>query len=341
MNDSIAVSLLDLASIFEGRTERETLERSVRIAQFAESLGYKRFWMGEHHNLPSIASTAPDLMAMRVADSTETIHVGSGGVMLPNHASLLVAERFLTLEAFHPGRIDLGLGRANGTDPLTARAIRRDEAADFDSQLVELAGFMDGNLPAQHPFSQITAHPQLDRRPPFYILGSSLSSAHLAASRGEPYVFASHFSPGALVPAIRAYRDNFRPGAIHEPYTIVAATVFIAQTESAAHEMASSSTLAYVNGASGQPSVIPSLETVRQHAWTQQESALAESLNQTRLVGDQGQVAEQLRGLVAATGADEIMVTASIDDEDAYRSSLALVAESAARGFASTTLGTS
>jgi luciferase family oxidoreductase group 1 len=235
MSRAVPLSLLDLAIIGRGQTARDAFAASVTVAQRAEELGYRRVWYAEHHNMASIASSATSVLVGHVASATRTIRVGAGGVMLPNHAPLVIAEQFGTLEALHPGRIDLGLGRAPGTDPTTTRALRRDaSAADtFPDDVLELQGYLTGDtrVPGVH------ATPGRGANVPLYILGSSLFGAKLAASLGLPYAFASHFAPRALTEAVALYRREFRPSAaLAAPHVIAGLTVIAADTTREAQE---------------------------------------------------------------------------------------------------------
>ncbi|MCH5677634.1 LLM class flavin-dependent oxidoreductase [Streptomyces gilvus] len=328
---SVPLSVLDLATVSSGSTDAEAVNRSVSLAQHVEGLGYQRFWTAEHHNIPSVASSAPDLLALRVADATSTIRVGAGGVMLPNHSPLQVAERYLTLEAFHPGRIDLGLGRAPGTDRRTAHAVRRSEALDFGSQIDELTGFLDGALPPGHRYEGIRALPQGPSRPTLWLLGSSLASASLAAARGERYVFAAHLAPHLAGVAVQHYREQFRPSAaLQQPYAIASATVIAAEDDMQADRLAGSSALGFVRTATGRPQPIPSPEEVDAHRWTDQERAVGQSYLQGQIIGGPKTVEAGLSDLLETTGADELMITATVHSADDHRRSFEIIAEAAA-----------
>jgi len=233
---STPLSILDLAIVGRNSTAREAIEGSVKLAQLAETRGYNRVWYAEHHNIPSIASSATSVLIAHVAANTKTIRVGAGGIMLPNHAPLVIAEQFGTLETLHPGRIDLGLGRAPGTDQNTLRALRRDARASetFPQDIEELQGFLSGHsrIPG------VNANPGMGTNVPLYILGSSLFGSTLAAAMGLPYAFASHFSPAALQDAVAAYRRGFKPSEqLQQPYVIAAVNVIAADTHAEAHEI--------------------------------------------------------------------------------------------------------
>ncbi|HEY1178029.1 MAG TPA: LLM class flavin-dependent oxidoreductase, partial [Phytomonospora sp.] len=246
----VPLSVLDLAPVGSGHTATEALRTTTEVAKLTERLGYHRFWVAEHHSMPGIASSAPAVILAHVAAHTERIRLGSGGVMLPNHAPLVIAEQFGTLEALAPGRVDLGLGRAPGTDRATTLALRltpeRLGADDFPEQVAELTGFLDGSFPENHPYHRIHAVPgpvqrRVDggvgehSRPPVWLLGSSDFSARLAASLGLPFAFAHHFSAANTVPALELYRRGFRPSSVLDrPYAMIAATAVAADTDEAA-----------------------------------------------------------------------------------------------------------
>ena len=227
------LSVLDLAPVAEGSSAGEALRNSVDLSRTVERLGFHRHWVAEHHNMPGIASAAPAVLIAHLADATSTIRVGAGGVMLPNHASLAVAEQFGMLEAMHPGRIDLGIGRAPGTDPLTARALRRTDLAftedEFPAQLVELLGYFSGRFPEGHPYRHVTAVTALGYSPALWLLGSSDYSAHVAGVLGLPFSFAHHFASGGTDAAVAAYRASFRPSEdLAEPYVMLGVNVVCA-----------------------------------------------------------------------------------------------------------------
>ncbi len=242
---AVPLSVLDLAPVPAGGSAGGALRATIDLARHAERLGFRRFWVAEHHNMPGIASSAPPVLIGHIADATESIRVGSGGVMLPNHVSLVVAEQFGMLEALHPGRIDLGIGRAPGTDQVTAAALRRSPEAlsadDFPEQLMDLLGFFTGRWPEGHPFAQITAVPGRGNQPDMWLLGSSGYSAQVAGLLGLPFAFAHHFSPANTLPALALYRQHFRPSEILErPYAMVAAAVVCAETDEWARWLAGS-----------------------------------------------------------------------------------------------------
>jgi len=230
---AVPLSVLDLAPVPEGGSAGDALRATIDLARHADQLGFRRFWVAEHHNMPGVASSAPPVLVGSIADATESIRVGSGGVMLPNHVSLVVAEQFGMLEALHPGRIDLGIGRAPGTDQATAAALRRSPEAlgadDFPDQLMDLLGFFTGRWPENHPFARITATPGRGNLPAMWLLGSSGYSAQVAGMLGLPFAFAHHFMPQNTLPALDLYRKSFRPSAeLDKPYSMIAAGVICA-----------------------------------------------------------------------------------------------------------------
>ena len=304
------MSVLDLATVAEGSTPAAALSEATDLAVAVEQLGYRRLWVAEHHGMPAVASSAPAVLIAHLAAATRTIHVGAGGVMLPNHAPLVIAEQFGTLEALHPGRIDLGIGRAPGTDRQTARALRRtsdSEVHHFPEDLVEMMGYFTGAIP--HP----RAIPGLGYRPEIWLLGSSVFSAHLAGRLGLPFSFAHHFSPQYTEPALAAYRAAFRPSAgLADPYAMVAVAVVCAPTVEEARWLSGPSALSMVQLRTGRLGPLPSPETAAAYRFTEAEQALAASVTESYVVGDPLAVRAGLADLVDRTGADELMVTSRI-----------------------------
>jgi luciferase family oxidoreductase group 1 len=250
------LSVLDLATVGEGSTPAAALRSSIELAREVERLGYRRYWVAEHHNMPGVASSSPAVLLAHAASATSTIRIGSGGVMLPNHAPLVVAEQFGMLEALHPGRVDLGIGRAPGTDQVTARALRRTATAftedEFPAQLMELIGYFTGNLPEGHPFRGITATPGLGYQPDMWLLGSSDWSAHAAGLLSMPFSFAHHFAGQNTEAAVRAYRAAFRPSAtMEQPYVMLGVAVICADTEERADWLSGSARLSMARMRSG------------------------------------------------------------------------------------------
>jgi luciferase family oxidoreductase group 1 len=309
----VPLSVLDLAPVAEGEETGTALAHSAELAVLAERLGYRRHWVAEHHNMPGIASSAPAVLLAHLAAATSTIRLGSGGVMLPNHAPLVVAEQFGMLEALHPGRVDLGIGRAPGTDPMTARALRRSElplgADEFPQQLGELFGYF-GGFPADHPLRGVRAVPGLGNRPEIWLLGSSDYSAQVAGLLGMPFAFAHHFSARNTGPAVEAYRRRFRPSDdLAEPHLMLAVSVVCAPTEQEARRIARAGDLAFVRLREGRPGRFPSPEEAAAHEYTPREQALLANRDSGQIVGDPQQVVVGLQELVDTTDAAELMIT--------------------------------
>jgi luciferase family oxidoreductase group 1 len=286
---STPLSVLDVIPFPEGATSAQALRRSVELARLADRLGYTRYWFAEHHNMPGIASTTPELLVSLVAEATTRLRVGSGGVMLPNHAPLKVAEAYKMLEALHPGRIDLGIGRAPGTDPRAALALRRTREAmevdDFPEKLMELVAFGAGRFPAGHPFSAVTAVPEDVQLPPITLLGSSGYSAQLAARLGMPFGFAAHFSPDPPERPMLAYREQFASGGAQErPHAILTVSVVCAPTDEEAERLASSVILSFVKSRTGQRGRLQSPEKAQAYVFTGFEREVAESMRSYELL---------------------------------------------------------
>jgi len=316
---SVPLSVLDLAPVPAGGNAAEALRATTDLAQHVERLGFHRFWVAEHHSMPGIASSAPPVLISHIADATGTIRVGSGGVMLPNHVSLVVAEQFGMLEALHPGRIDLGIGRAPGTDQVTAAALRRSpeglSADDFPDQLMDLLGFFTGRWPENHPFAQINAVPGRGYQPAVWLLGSSGYSAQVAGLLGLPFAFAHHFSPANTLPALAVYRSHFRPSAVLDrPYAMVAAAVICADTDEKASWLAGSGALSFLLLRSGRPGPVPSPEEAAAYHYNDLERAFIEDRLATQIIGAPDTVNRGLTQLLEATAADELMVTTMVYD---------------------------
>jgi luciferase family oxidoreductase group 1 len=331
----VPLSVLDLAPVGEGSSPREALRHSIELAREVERLGYLRYWVAEHHNMPGIASSAPAVLLAHAASVTSTIRLGSGGVMLPNHSPLVVAEQFGMLEALHPGRVDLGLGRAPGTDQVTALALRRsrDRIAvdDFDSQLAELLGYFNGDIPEDHPFSRITATPGRGYQPAIWLLGSSDYSAILAGRLGLPFSFAHHFAGGNTDAAVAAYRDAFRPSAVlAEPYLMLGVAVICAETDARADWLAGPSRLAMVRLRTGRPGRYPTPEEAAEYHFTPAEREVAKGWGRSSVIGGPDRVRAGLDELVSRTGADELMITTMVHGHADRLESYRLVAETVA-----------
>ena len=329
---ALSVSALDLVPLVHGGTSVAALRNAAELAQAVDCFGYTRLWYAEHHNMPGIASTAPEILIAHVGSMTARIRLGAGGVMLPNHSPLKVAESYKLLEAIYPGRIDLGIGRAPGTDGLTALALRRSREAltadDFLEQLSELIAWGRGEFPSDHPFRAVRAIPDDRPLPPLYILGSSDYGAKLAAQMGVAFAFAGHFSPDPPEPAMRAYRTEFSiNGVLDQPQAILALSVFCADTEAAAQRMASSALLSFVQLRMGRPGRMPSPDEAMAHVFTPAEQAIAASYRKLQIVGTPEQVRARIQDLVARTYADEVMIATHAWDIDARIRSYELLAE--------------
>jgi luciferase family oxidoreductase group 1 len=326
----LPLSALDLVPLSTGSTSSDALRAAVAIAQTVERLGFERLWYAEHHNMPGIATTAPEILIAHVAQIASRIRLGAGGVMLPNHAPLKVAETYRLLEALHPGRIDLGIGRAPGTDPLTALALRRSRNApladDFLTQLAELMGWGEGTLPASHPFSKIRAMPDDVPLPPIWLLGSSDYSANLAAELGLGFAFAGHFSPEAPEGPMRLYRQRFQAGALAKPHAILALSVFCAETEEAATRMASSVLFSFAQLRAGRAGRMPSPDAALSHAYTPEEQATVALFRKLQILGTPERVRASIERVVASTAADEVMLATHAFDPAARIRSYELVA---------------
>jgi luciferase family oxidoreductase group 1 len=327
------LSVLDLSPVIVGGSGPTSLKNSLDLARLADQLGYTRYWVAEHHNLPSIASSAPEIMIGQIAAVTQHIRVGSGGVMLPNHAPLMVAERFKILEALFPGRIDLGIGRAPGTDPITSIALRRRQEAntddDFLERFQELLLFAQDGFPEGHPFRQVHAMPSDVPLPPIYVLGSSDYSAEVAAAIGAGFAFAHHFASHDAVAAMTSYRSHFKPSpALPAPHAILGAAVVSADTDADAERLAATVDLNYVRRSKGEYLPLASPEEAAAYPYTPIDRERIK-YNRTRLfVGAPATVRARLDPLLAATQADELMITTMIYDHAARRRSYELMAES-------------
>ena len=341
----VPLSVLDLSPVAAGSSGAVALRNSLDLAQLADDLGFTRYWVAEHHNLPSIASSAPDIMIGQIAAATRRIRVGSGGVMLPNHAPLMVAERFKVLEALFPGRIDLGLGRAPGTDPVTSYALRRRQDAggddDFLERFQELILFESRAFPQGHPFRSVRAMPEDVALPPLWLLGSSGYSAQLAALVGAGFAFAHHFAEHDAASAMLSYRDQFRPSpalpseasgsrddaGMRAPYAILACAAVCADSDAEAERLASTIDLNFVRRRRGEYLPLASPEEAAAYPYSPAERGLI-ARNRARLfVGTKEKVLDALVAMVAATKADEVMVTTMLYDHAARRRSYELLAE--------------
>ncbi|HEV2915273.1 MAG TPA: LLM class flavin-dependent oxidoreductase [Pyrinomonadaceae bacterium] len=324
--NGIPISVLDLAPVKSGGSISESFRETLALAQHAESLGYRRYWLAEHHNMPGIASAATSVLIGYVACGTRTIRVGSGGVMLPNHAPLVIAEQFGTLESLYPGRIDLGIGRAPGTDQRTMRALRRHLSNvddDFPRDVDELLSYFAPALEGQ----RVRAVPGEGLNVPVWLLGSSLYSAQLAALLGLPFAFASHFAPDYLIDALRIYRREFRPSeALREPFAMPCINVIAANTDAEARRLFTSLQQAFINLRRGQTGLLqPPVDTM-EGRWSEVERAGVEHMLRYSIVGSPETVGRRIESFVNETQANEIMITAQIFDHRARLRSLEIVA---------------
>jgi luciferase family oxidoreductase group 1 len=324
-----ALSVLDLAPITEGSDAARSFRNSLELAQHAERLGYRRFWLAEHHGMPGIASAATAVLIGHVAGGTRSIRVGAGGIMLPNHSPLVIAEQFGTLESLYPGRIDLGLGRAPGSDPATARALRRDLQSspdDFPQDVLELMDFM-----SDEPRQTVRAVPGRGTNVPVWILGSSLFGAQLAAMLGLPFAFASHFAPGHLMHALDIYRTTFKPSArLAKPYVMLGYNVFAAPTDEEAALLATSMQQAFVNLRSGRPSRVQAPVPGYLESLPESARSMLDDILSCSAIGAPGTVRSRVEEFVERTGADELMITSNIFDHGARLRSYELLAQAMA-----------
>ncbi|PWI45398.1 LLM class flavin-dependent oxidoreductase [Streptomyces sp. ICBB 8177] len=340
----VPLSVLDLATVGSGRTATEALRTSAELARRAEARGFHRFWVAEHHSMPGVASSSPAVILAHLAAHTTTIRLGSGGVMLPNHAPLVIAEQFGTLEALAPGRVDLGLGRAPGTDGATAAALRRSDqlhegADEFPRQLAELVRFLDDDFPQGHPYARIHAVPgpvqggvpggvQSPARPPVWLLGSSGFSARLAGELGLPFAFAHHFSAHNTVPALELYREAFRPSAVLDrPYALIGVQAFAADDDRAARRQVLTGALAMLRLRTGRPGLVPTPEEAEAHPFGEIERDFVDSWLANVEYGTPDAVREGLNALAKRTGADELMITSNAHGAQERLHSYELIAD--------------
>jgi luciferase family oxidoreductase group 1 len=312
----VPLSVLDLAWVGEGQTSAEALQATVTLATRAEEWGYHRFWVAEHHNMPGVASTSPPVLIAYLLARTSTIRVGSGGVMLPNHPPLVVAEQFAMLEALAPGRVDLGIGRAPGTDPATAAALRRGDnhgAEDFPRELDAVLAMLGDPTREEPRPVHLRATPAATSTPQIWLLGSSGYSAQLAGLLGLPFAFAHHFSAHNTIPALELYRSHFRPSAmLDRPYTMVAQAVIVADTQEEAERQALPGRLVQLSLRTGRPRPLPTPEEAAKHKWTEAEREIVAAWPSRPSIGTPEKVRAELIELVQSTGADELMVTTQI-----------------------------
>ena len=322
----IPLSILELGRVRQGADRRTALDDARALGQHAERLGYRRIWVAEHHNRPGVTTAATSLVIAHIAAGTSTIRVGAGGIMLPNHAPYIIAEQFGTLATLFPDRIDLGLGRAPGTDPVTVRAMRRDPASSdhFPQDVMELQAFLDPVRPGQ----RIEAVPGSGTQVPLWILGSSTFGAQLAAQLGLPYGFASHFAPRALDSALSIYRQQFRAGGqIDKPYALVGVNVIAADTDQEARRLATSQQMSFADLFRGTRRLTqPPIDDIEAY-WTPQEKLQAQSMLSCSVIGSPATVRAGLDALIERTGADELMIVSDVFDPQKRLRSFELIAE--------------
>jgi luciferase family oxidoreductase group 1 len=318
----LPLSALDLVPLCSGGSSAESLRNAEELAKALDRFGYTRLWYAEHHNMPGIATTTPEILIAHMGPLTKQIRLGAGGVMLPNHSPLKVAESYKLLHALHPGRIDLGIGRAPGTDGLTALALRRSRSAigadDFLEQFGELVSWDKSDFPDEHPFRAIRAMPDDSPLPPIYLLGSSDYSARVSAELGLPFAFAAHFSPDPPDAAMKLYRARFQasgPGS--KPHAILALAVFCADTQVAAEKMASSMKLTFAQLRTGKPGRMPSPDEVASHAWTPAEKSVVEFVDRLQIVGTPEHCRARILEVAERTKADEVMIASHAWDPSA------------------------
>jgi luciferase family oxidoreductase group 1 len=325
----VSLSVLDLVPVGSGSTASAALAHSTTLVRRAEELGYRRYWVAEHHGMPGIASSSPAVLIAHLAAASRTIRVGSGGVMLPNHQPLVIAEQFGTLEALHPGRIDLGIGRAPGTDQVTARALRRGTAPmgadDFPEQLTELAEYFRGE-------GRVLAVPAAGNAPSIWLLGSSGYSAQVAGLLGLPFAFAHHFAAANTLPALELYRERFRPSPILDtPQVIIGVNVCAAETDEQARRLALPGALAHLSLRQGVPIQLPSADEAAARTLTDDERLALRDRQDGHVIGSPETVREQLVALQERTGADELMIMTQMHDGADRLRSYEIVAEAMAR----------
>ncbi|MEU5215804.1 LLM class flavin-dependent oxidoreductase [Streptomyces sp. NPDC020807] len=333
----VPLSVLDLVTVGSGRTATQALATSVGLSRLAERRGFHRHWVAEHHSMPGVASSSPAVILAHLAAHTRRIRLGSGGVMLPNHAPLVIAEQFGTLEALAPGRVDLGLGRAPGTDGATAAALRRtatlnEGADDFPEQLAELTRFLDDDFPDGHPYSRIHAVPGPVQgptgRPPIWLLGSSGFSARLAGLLGLPFAFAHHFSARNTIPALDLYRESFRPSEVLDsPYALIAVSAFAADEAAEARRHTLAGALAMLQLRRGRPGLLPSPEEAEAYDYSPAEREFVESWMADVVYGTSEEVRVGLDDLRKRTGADELMINGRGHGGEAQLRSFELIAD--------------
>lgn len=327
MSKTVPLSVLDLVPVREHGSPAESYQETIALAQQAEQLGYQRYWLAEHHSMTGIGSSATALLLGQIGAHTQHIRLGSGGIMLPNHAPLIVAEQFGTLATLFPDRIDLGLGRAPGSDQATARALRRNLDADAD-EFPQMLAELEGYFAEPTPYQQVLAVPGAGMSIPIWLLGSSGFSAQLAAQKGLPFAFAGQFAPRYMLPALQLYRENFQPSEqLQKPHVMIGTNVFAADTTAAAQRLATSQQRQFLNLYRGTPGRLPEPVDDINSLCTASEKAAIDSNLAASVIGDPKTVREQLTALVDATGADELIINGMIFDAEQRQKSYQLLAE--------------
>ena len=329
----IKLGVLDQVYVSEGRTASEALQESTRLIQAVEAMGYGRFWVSEHHGMHAIAFSSPEVLIAHLAAASSRIRVGSGGVMLPHYSAYKVAENFRLLEALHPGRIDLGLGRAPGGSPLSARALQENKYVDinqYPAQVLDLIGFLYESMPEGHPYERLLAAPHIPTAPEIWLLGSSGESAVIAAELGTAYAFAEFFGTPGGQEAVRYYLNHFHPNPIlgERPRTMIATLAICAETEEEADLLAKSSDLLFLGIRTGKElKFLPSVKTASEYPYSRMEQLYIQEMRQRRVIGTPDQVKEKLIRLAAEYQAEEILINSPIHDEEKRIRSYELIAE--------------
>lgn len=332
VRDAFRLSVLELGMIWNGSDAGDAIQNAVDLARHVEQLGYTRLWLSEHHNSPNLASSAPEILIGHIAGKTATLRIGSGGVMLPNHSALKVVENFRTLEAIYPNRIDLGLGRAPGTDGLTAYALRRSREAlsadDFPEQLGELLAFFSNSFPPGHHFRRITPTPVVAEIPEIWMLGSSDGGARFAAANGLAFNFAHHINPDPAVPVLRFYRNSFQPSEfLAEPRSAITCSVICAETDEEAEDLAAPQILNWVRFVQGMIVPPPTAEEARNYKYSPSEEAIRQQTRARAIIGSVENVMYRLERLIKDGQVDEVMVLTMVPDQAARRRSYELLAQ--------------
>lgn len=331
MAEHLKLSVLDLATIYNGETAAETLQHSTDLVKLADRLGYTRYWFAEHHNAKHQVSTSPDLLGAHAAAVTERIRIGSGGIMIPNHSPLKVVENFSILESLHPGRVDLGLGRAPGTDAMTSMALRRSrsDSSDVMEQLNELLAFFTESFPDDHPFAKITPFPKPQPIPELFMLGSSDGGMQIASQLGIGYAFAGQINPQWAVPVLRAYRENFKPSRFRDqPYSILSLIVVCAETDEEAHQLAGPAVLQWARWDTGQFQFAPpTLEEASRHTFSAEEEMAKERGSGRFVIGSPQKVKRRIEELAEEAMVDEMMILNMISDKEGRHHSFSLLAD--------------